>query len=157
MTEPRRISPPKEYEKIIDKLVDNGVFETKQATMMFAAALGKRFTGRQPRGSPGDGIRWYIFEKAGDEAFVNSLAIAEKGDIKVLDPELGDGEDVQAIFEEYAAGGFQYLKQHVIDAPGDLLELRSALSSRSSGAAAEPSELEGLDSCTLELLGDLDR
>lgn len=78
MTEPRRISPPREYEPLIDKLVDNGVFETKQAAMMFAAALGKRFAGRKPRGSPGDGIRWYIFEKAGDEAFVNSLALAEK-------------------------------------------------------------------------------
>jgi dnd system-associated protein 4 len=102
--------------------VDNGVFETKQAAMMFAAALGKRFTGRKPRGAPGDGIRWYIFEKAGDEAFVNSLALAEKNDIKVLDPDVGEGEDVQAIFEEYAAGGFQYLKQHVVDSPGDLLE-----------------------------------
>ena len=114
MTEPRRICPPKEHEHLIDKLVDGGIFETKQAAMMFAAALGKRFTGRKPRGSPGDGIRWYIFEKAGDEAFVNSLALAEQKDIKVLDPDVGEGEDVQAIFEEYAAGGFQYLKQHVM-------------------------------------------
>ncbi len=55
--------------------------------MMFAAALGKRFAGRKPLGSPGEGIRWHIFEKAGDEAFVNSLALAEKGSIDVLDPE----------------------------------------------------------------------
>src|SRR5437764_171463 len=158
MTEPRRISPPKEYEQLIDKLVDNGVFETKQAAMMFAAALGKRFAGRKSRGSPGDGIRWYIFEKAGDEAFVNSLALAEKNDIKVLDPDFGEGEDVQAIFEEYAAGGFQYLKQHVMDAPGDLLENALAIVQQYQMASQpSPPGLEGLDSSTLELLGDLDR
>jgi len=157
MTEPRRISPPKENEKLIDKLVDNGVFELKQAVMMFAAALGKRFTGQKPRGSPGDAIRWYIFDKAGDEAFVNSLALAEKNDIKVLDPDVGEGEDVQTIFEEYAAGGFQYLKQHVMDAPGDLLE--NALAIVQQYRLAEqpsPPGLEGLDSSALELLGDLD-
>ena len=158
MTEPRRISPPKEYEKLIDRLVDGGVFETKQAAMMFAAALGKRFTGRTARGSPGDGIRWYIFEKAGDEAFVNALALAEKNDIKVLDPDSGEGEDAQAIFEEYAASGFQYLKQHIMDAPGDLLENALAIVQQCQLAQQpSPPGLEGLDSSTLELLGDVDR
>jgi len=160
MTEPRRISPPKEYETLIDKLADadKGIFKSKQAVMMFAAALGKRFTGRKPRGSPGNGIRWYIFQEAGDEAFVNSLAISEKNDIKVLDPDLGEGEDVQTIFEEYAAGGFQYLKQHVMDAPGDLLENALAIVQQFQMAnQPSPPGLEGLDSSTLELLGDLDR
>ncbi len=158
MSEPRRIRPPKEYERLMDKLVDSGVFETKQAVMMFAAALGKRFTGRKPLGPPGEGIRWHIFEKGGDEAFVNSLALAEKGDINVLDPELGEGEDVQTIFEEYAAGGFAYLKQHVIDAPGDLLENALAIFLQCQVTQQPaPVGLEGLDSSTLELLGDLDR
>ncbi len=158
MSEPRRIRPPKEYEKLIDKLVDGGLFETKQAAMMFAAALGKRFTGRKPLGPPGEGIRWHIFEKAGDEAFVNSLALAEKEDINVLDPEVGEGEAVQTIFEEYAAGGFEYLKQYVMDAPGDLLENALAIVQQFQMAnQPSPPGLEGLDSSTLELLGDLDR
>ncbi len=157
MSEPRRIRPPKEYEKLIDKLVDDGVFETKQAAMMFAAALGKRFTGRKPLGSPGEGIRWHIFEKVGDEAFVNSLALAEKKDINVLDPEIGGGEDVQTIFEEYAAGGFQYMKQHVVDATGDFLENALAIIQQHQvGQQPSPAGLEGLDRSALELLGDLD-
>ncbi|MBV9125736.1 MAG: DNA phosphorothioation-associated protein 4 [Planctomycetes bacterium] len=158
MSEPRRIRPPKEFERLIDKLVDAGIFETKQAAMMFAAALGKRFTGRKPLGSPGEGIRWHIFEKAGDEAFVNSLALAEKEDINVLDPDAGEGEDVQTIFEEYAAGGFQYLKQHVAEATGDFLNNALAIIQQYQTAQQpSPPGLEGLDSSALELLGDLDR
>lgn len=158
MTEPRRISPPKEYERsIIDKLVEAGLFETKQAAMMFAAALGKRYVGRKSITTRGDGIRWHIFEKANDEAFVNALALAEKNDVQILNPESDNGEDVQEIFEEYAAGGFAYLKQHVVDAPGDFLE--NALSIVQQYLLTQqptPPGLEGLDSGALELLGDLD-
>jgi DNA sulfur modification protein DndD len=61
-------------------------------------------------------------------------------------------------FEEYAAGGFQYLKQHVIDEPGDLLENALAIVQQSQAALQPaPPGLEGLDSSALELLGDLDR
>jgi dnd system-associated protein 4 len=158
MNEPRRISPPKEYERsIIDKLIEAGLFETKQSAMMFAAALGRRFVGRRTLTSRGDGIRWHIFEKTNDEAFVNALALVEKKDVQVLNPEAENGEDVQEIFEEYAAGGFQYLKQHVIDAPGDFLE--NALNIVQQCLIAEqqsPVGLEGLDGNALELLGDLD-
>ena len=157
MNEPRRISPPKEYERpIIDKLIEHGLFETKQAAMMFAAALGKRFTGRKELSSRGDGIRWYIFEKAGDDAFINSLALAEKQDISVLDPEQDQGEDVQTIFEEYANAGFEYLKQHVVDAPGDFLENALAIVQKCQGTHQPTPGLEGIDSSALELLGDLD-
>lgn len=158
MNEPRRISPPKEYEKpIIDKLVDANLFETKQAVMMFAAALGKRYVGRKPLSARGDGIRWHIFEKASDDAFVNAIALVEKNDVHVLDPESGNGEDVQTIFEEYAAGGFQYLKQHIVDAPGDFLE--NALSIvQQFLLTQQPTSpgLEGLDGNALELFGGLD-
>jgi len=157
VSEPRRIRPPKEHEKLIDKLVDEGTFETKQAVMMFAASLGKRFTGRKPLGSPGEGIRWHIFEKAGDEAFVNSLALMEREDINILDPEAGESEDVQTIFEEYAAGGFQYLKQHVTDVTGDFLENALAIIQQYQlGQQSSLAGLEGIDRSTLELLGDLE-
>lgn len=158
MIEPRRISPPKEYERsIIDKLVDAGLFETKQAAMMFAAALGKRYVGRKSISTRGDGIRWHIFEKANDEAFVNALALSEKNDVQVLNPEADTGGDVQEVFEEYAAGGFAYLKQHVIDTPGDFLEnALSIIQQYLLTQQATPVGLEGLDSGTLELLGELD-
>jgi dnd system-associated protein 4 len=157
MTEPRRIRPPKDYDGLIDKLVNEGVFETKQAVMMFAAALGRRYTGRKPIGNPGEGIRWYIFEKGSDEAFVNALALAEKRDLAVLDPDSKDSEDVATVFEEFAAGGFQYLKQSVVDPPGDLLEncLAEIQKFRSTQQESPPG-LEGLDKSTLELLGDLE-
>ena len=40
MTEPRRIKPPKQHDGFIETLVAEGVFETKQAALMFAAAIG---------------------------------------------------------------------------------------------------------------------
>lgn len=157
MSEPRRIRPPREHEKLIDRLVDGGLFETKQAAMMFAAALGKRFTGRKPLGPAGEGIRWHIFQNAGDEAFVNSLALAEREDVNVLDPDEAVGDDVQTIFKEYAAGGFQYLKQYVLEATGDILENALAIIQQYHAAQqVTPPGLEGLDSSALELLGDLD-
>src|SRR5207237_1306166 len=144
-------------ERLIDKLVDAGVFETKQAAMMFAAAIGKRFTGRKPLGSPGEGIRWHIFEKGGDEAFVYSIEIAEEEDISVLDTDAGEGDADQTIVEEYAAGGFQYLKQHVVEATGDFLENALAIIQQYQTAQQpSPQGLEGLDNSALELLGDLE-
>lgn len=157
MSEPRRIRPPKEYEALMDKLIDGGIFETKQAMMMFAASLGRRFTGPKPLGSPGEGIRWYIFEKAGDDAFVNALALVYKNDINVLDPDGGEGEDVQSIFEQYASGGFQYIKQHVVDAPGDFLYNALAIVQQfQMTQQPSPAGLEGIDRSTLELLGEFE-
>ena len=81
------------------------LFETKQAAMMFAAAVGYRFGSRKPLDSGGEGIRWNIFEKNRDEAFINALALAAKKDHAVLDPDGPQNEELATIFEEYAAGG----------------------------------------------------
>ena len=75
--------------------------------MMFAAAVGYRYASRKPLDSGGEGIRWNIFEKNRDDAFINALALAVKKDLAVLDPDTAQDEELATIFEEYAAGGFE--------------------------------------------------
>jgi len=159
MTEPRRIRPPKRHEELINLLVDEeqGVFETKQAAMMFAAAVGFRFAGRKPLDSGGEGIRWNIFEKNRDDAFINALALADRKELSVLAPEVQQTDDAPTIFEEYAASGFDYLDQYLKDTPGDLLENLLALVQKyRSSQRGTPAGLEGLGTGALELLGDLE-
>ncbi len=80
-----------------------------------------------------------------------------KKDLAVLDPDAPQNEELATIFEEYAAGGFQYLVQYVRDTPGDVLENFLALIQKYRTAQGEtPAGLEGLDRGTLELLGDLE-
>ena len=157
MTETRRIKPPKQHDAFIETLVNDGVFETKQAAMMFAAAVGYRFGSRKPLDSGGEGIRWNIFEKNRDEAFINALALAVKKDLAVLDPDAPQNEELATIFEEYAAGGFEYLEQYIRETPGDVLEnLLAIVQQCRTSQAQTPVGLEGLDRSALELLGDLE-
>ena len=68
--------------------------------MANAAASGYRYASRKPLDSGGEGIRWNIFEKNRDEAFINALALAVKKDLAVLDPDAAQNEDLATIFEE---------------------------------------------------------
>jgi len=157
MTEARRIRPPKRYDSLIETLVDDGIFETKQAAMMFAAAVGYRFARRKTLDSPGEGIRWNIFERNRDDAFVNALGISEVREISILDPDSAQNADIATVFEEYAAGGFEYLDQHMKETAGDFLETFLGLVQQFRVSQSQPPVgLEGLDRGALELLGDLE-
>ncbi len=125
--------------------------------MMFAAAIGYRYASRKALDSGGEGIRWNIFEKNRDDAFINALALAVKKDLAVLDPDAAQNEELATIFEEYAAGGFEYIEQYVKATPGDVLENSLALVQQYRTSQVErPLGLEGLDRSALELLGDLE-
>jgi len=155
MQEYRRPRSPYQYEALIDELVDESIFETKAAAMLFAAALGRKFSERKPVDKKGTDVRWGPFGEEG-LAFVNALALAESGDVAGLDP-LQDGVDVVTIFEEYVNAGFEYLDQNVLRRPGEQLEnLLGVLQDARLSSRDVPSGLEGFDPSALQLLGDLD-
>lgn len=160
MSTERRVRPPAQYEDLIDDLTTEGVFESKQAVMMFAAALGKRFGERRELERPGEGVRWGIFENNGDDAFVKGLAVSHSQMVSVLDSDTSEEEDAESkdaitIFEEYVAGGFEYLQSHVVNAPGDTLDNCLALIQDARREHEEvPPELSGLSPDTLGLLGE---
>jgi dnd system-associated protein 4 len=143
------------FEVLIDKLTEQGPFETKQAAMTFAAAVGWHFVKkREPKGKPGKEIRWSVFESANNDAFIHALALAESGSIEILDRARQDEDDSITIFEEYATAGFQYIQDHCVDAPGDILDnLLSLIAQVSSKQENITPGLEGLPPEALEVLG----
>ncbi len=151
----RRPRAPYQYEGLIDDLVEENLFETKAATMLFAAALGRRFGERKRVEKKGTDVRWGPFGEEG-LAFVNALALAESGDVSGLDPQK-DEVDVITIFEEYMNGGFEFLEQNVLRRPGERLEnFVSVLMEARLSSGGVPTGLEGFDPTALQLLGDLD-
>jgi dnd system-associated protein 4 len=125
----RRIAPPGSPELIalLDKLTSapsgsrgtEGIFRSKQKVLMFAAGLGVKLGQRKEIQKRGEAIRYSIFEGAVDETFINAVAIAETGDLKILSDERAE-ERIQ-IFEEYAHAGLIEL-QNRLAVPGEDLE-----------------------------------
>lgn len=151
----RRPRPPDQFESLIDDVIDAKIFDKKTDVMVFAAALGRRFSERKPVTKKGIDARWDQFS---DEAiaFVNALALAECHEISGLDPE-SDKTDVVTIFEEYMNGGFEYLQQNILQRPGDHLEnLLAVLQEVRVSQDDVPSGLEGFDPSALRMIGDLD-
>lgn len=102
MSEPRRITPPGELEKLLGEVADS-LGATKQKVLMLAAAIGKKRGQRAPLVKRGEGIRFDIFQGAVDDGFIKALAVAEVGNLNVL----GQVDECIHIFEEYAHSGLQ--------------------------------------------------
>ncbi|WP_263819336.1 DNA phosphorothioation-associated protein 4 [Salinibacter sp.] len=150
----RRVRPPKLAKEISEHLVDNGPFESKQKLLMFAAAVGVQLGRRTSFSSSDVAIRWDIFERNNDEAFIYSLAIAETGGLDILSDDHEDSEDFLVYFEEYAHTGLQYLEENVVNSPGDPLdELIGLFMSMEDSEEETPEELEGLTQKDLDVLG----
>lgn len=154
MTDDRRLRPPDEHEKTIDLLVKKGIFETKQAALTFAAALGYFRSKRRKLDSAGEGVRWQVFERSQDTAFIFALAITSEKTINVLEPETGNKDPVAQTFEEYAAGGLDAIGELVASSGGETLDALLLLLAEARRESAErPAGLEGLSPSTLDVLG----
>jgi|GEM_PF-1841182 len=112
-----RVRPPKDLEQILDDLKTDGVFDTKQKGMMFAAAIGFGLHRDQLESTHlerfGDGIRLEYFRSPDDDAFIDTLAVAVRGDLTVMSPDR-QPERVE-IFEKFAAIGLAELKRACYD------------------------------------------
>ena len=142
----RRIAPPgaTELVALMERLTSalpgagrgEGIFRSKQKVLMFAAALGFKKGERRALDKRSEPIRYSIFQGAVDDTFINALAIAETGDLKVLSAERID--DRITIFEEYAHLGMIELHT-LLSRPGDDLEyiLQTVMESTVSSASPE--------------------
>jgi dnd system-associated protein 4 len=153
-----RIAPPKALEEVLEKLVSAdphggfALFETKQKALMFAAALGKwRGQERARIERKGVAIRYDVFETRLDDGYVDALAVAENGDLRILAPE-HDDERI-TLFEEYAQLGLREMNDRCFNEPGDPLE--ALLKLVDEARAAEVSVVEGIDEDALrQLMGN---
>ena len=154
MIDDRRLRPAERYEKTLDAITSGHPFDTKQAAMMFAAALGRSLPKREELGKAGEGVRWQVFERSQDAAFVYALGLSENKAIDVLSSD--KEEELVQIFEEYVAAGLQHIQEHYLDRPGDILDniLLLLADARRVDTAAVPG-LEGLSTADLSLLGGL--
>ena len=118
---------------------------------MCAAALGYYRKERRPLGKAGEGIRWQIFERNQDSAFIYALAISVENDINVLEP--GTKDRTAEIFEEYAAGGLDVM-QRTLAQSGEPLDSLLLLLAEARRATTEAEVgLEGLSPGALDILG----
>lgn len=153
-----RIYRPAQFEKLIDYLTgDEGIFETKQAVMMFAAAVGWHFVRkRQPRGKAGESIRWDTFQGNNDDAFIHALALVDSESIEILGRDSdGQEDDPIKVFEEYATAGLQYIEDKCVKVPRDLSLLDNFLhliAEVNTYSPEPPPDLEGLSSEALDFL-----
>ena len=116
----QRIRQPKEHRDLMDRLIktknnEYGVFSSYAKLMLFSAALGYREKKRVAFESTNEPISITSFGENG-RAFMYSLALAELDDIECFQD--ASVQNVMAIFEEYANGGFNYLDQILINDRG---------------------------------------
>ena len=114
MTTERRIRHPRKYEELFKLLIEdkNNVFASKAQVLLFAAAVGFNAGKRTPFADKDsyEPIRMATFDNLGRnfQMVLNSLAVAETKDIKILSSDHFD--DRVLIFEEYAANTLGWSK-----------------------------------------------
>jgi dnd system-associated protein 4 len=125
-----RIRVPEDKADIIDRLLRSdsnpkGVFRLKAEVIVFAAAFGYRHNKSMAFTSSSEPIRIEVFERNGLDRIIPLLTIAETRDPHSL----SDGDEATSrkvkLFEEYANGGLELLRNelHGIDDPLDRLLL----------------------------------
>lgn len=151
-----RIAPTKktEIKSLIEQLIEPGqarkfgIFKSKQKVLMFAAALGWHISSRIPLDGRDEPIRMSIFETACDDGFINALAVAETGNLDILDPE--KSQERNRIFEEYANGGLEEMLQ-MLSSTGDNLEI---LLRRTLDVVAPGPSIDGVSPDLAKLFGN---
>lgn len=108
---------PIQFEKMLEDFIKDKkdkIFETYKDAIVFAACLGFEKNERQSFQQSSEPIKIHIF-KDQDIAVINAIALAETGDPKVMSE---SEEKKLEIFEEYACGGLEILKNKVYEGSG---------------------------------------
>ena len=97
------------------------IFQTLKDAMIFAACLGFQTENRIPLAKEmGGNIDRVLFENTHDDSIIHLMGIAESKLVSSVDEDSDINQS--SIFEEYAHGGFQMIRQWQENNPGDLLD-----------------------------------
>ena len=93
---------------------DKGLFNYQYDVLSFAAVLGANKNRKLPLGETSkDPIRQEVFNRQGYDTIINLLAVFNSNDPNIL-ADSDEMEDKRAtIFEEYANGGLEILREEV--------------------------------------------
>ena len=103
-----RVRRPQEHSDLLNKLKDEGLFDTLKSALVFAASVGAAKGVKNEMDSSAEPIAIDTFSDDLDIPFMFALALVDTGDPAVLKEDQYD--QVIAIFEQYATGGLAYLK-----------------------------------------------
>ncbi len=123
MSTESRVRHPRKYEDLFNLLIDKNIFSSKAQIILLAAAIGYN-EGEKTSFSDKESlepIRIATFDNMGRifPTILNTIAIAETGDTKILSSDRFD--DRIRIFEEYACTGLAIL-QRVASDPNEILD-----------------------------------
>lgn len=104
-----RVRRPKQYDSLLNILKDKeeGVFSTLKSALVFAAAVGFKQQLKIEFLETSEPINFNLFNDFKDKPFIYAMALTEFDDVGYLRED--KFLETIRLFEEYAAGGLQYL------------------------------------------------
>ena len=104
-----RVRRPKKYDALLNLLKDkdDGVFATLKSALVFSASIGFKQKIKLEFSDSSEPIAFTLFDDYKDQPFIYSLALTEYDDVSYLRED--KFLETIRLFEEYAAGGLQYL------------------------------------------------
>ncbi|ALQ66678.1 DNA phosphorothioation-associated protein 4 [Bacillus cereus] len=122
----RRIKRPKEQEEMYRKLTDRdepgGIFSSFKDVFMLAGIVGFMNQKRKEFTNSLEQIHWNVFNSETDETVINAVALAETGDLTIINTDDDAFDRKITIYEEYAAGGLEYLYNQIMENPRHALD-----------------------------------
>lgn len=136
-----RVRRPEQFDELLNLLKDkeDGVFSTLKSALVFSAAVGYKQNKRLPFSKTGEPISYNLFNEHQDQPFMYALALIEYDDVSYLQED--KFLEAMKTFEEYAAGGLQYL-DGVLD--------KSNIKESIEGLLSETGETNLIDDITSE-------
>lgn len=109
-----RVKRAKRFDDFLKLLVskEEGVFDTLKSALVFAAAVGFKQEKKLEFSDLGEGIPLNYFDERNELPFIYAMAISEYSDVNFLREE--NFLEAVKVFEEYAAGGLNYLNDILI-------------------------------------------
>jgi dnd system-associated protein 4 len=143
---PRRVRRADDQEELYKQLTegDYQIFDKMKDVFMVAACLGVMEGVREPLTKTGGEIPWSVFHGNTDGPIIDSIALSETGDVKILMDDEETSNRKLEIVEEYANHGMKILKSRIIDRPGDPLENLVSLIQEHANQSQVPVSLSGL-------------
>jgi len=120
-----RVRRPSEFDDMLTDMRNKKVFDTYKDALIFAACLGFKRKKRVPFTKSSEPISLQIFSDEFNKSVLNIISVAESSDLSHMGKEK-EAERI-AIFEEYACGGLEIIKNEYWDTKLDLNKGLAAL------------------------------
>ena len=109
----RRVRKPQDKDDLLNRLTGGNPFETYREALIFAGAYGFAHARRVPFEKASEPISWEVFSGAPGAVIIDMIAAATSDQLEVLGEEDDDFDRRLTLFEEYANGGLELLRERL--------------------------------------------